>query len=91
MKKHAFFYGGSALAVAISFGAIDAHAATVQAAADTTANSATAVEEIVVTAQKREERIETVPVAVSAFTAKQRDIIGIKDTQDLSDFTPGLS
>lgn len=91
MKKHAFFYGGSALAVAISFGAIDAHAATVQASTDTTANAATAVEEIVVTAQKREEKIETVPVAVSAFTAKQRDIIGIKDTQDLSDFTPGLS
>src|SRR5580698_2827482 len=47
--------------------------------------------ELVVVAQKREERIETVPVAVTAFSAKQRDIIGIKTVQEISDFTPGLS
>ena len=31
------------------------------------------------------------PVAITAFSPKQRDILGIKTTQDLSDFTPGLS
>src|SRR5579872_2705993 len=91
MKKHAFFYGGSALAVALSLCAIDARAATAEASADTTASTATTVQDIVVTAEKREEKLETVPVAISAFTAKERDIIGIKNTQDLSDFTPGLS
>jgi len=30
-------------------------------------------------------------VAVSAFTAKQRQVLGIATTQQLSDFTPGLS
>ena len=35
---------------------------------------------------------KTVPVAITAFSAKQRDIIGIKTVQEiLSDFTPGLS
>jgi iron complex outermembrane receptor protein len=48
------------------------------------------LEEIVVTAQKRSENLEEVPVAVSAFTSKQRDLIGIQTVQDLTDFTPGL-
>jgi iron complex outermembrane receptor protein len=48
------------------------------------------LEEIVVTAQKRTEKLEEVPVAVSAFTSKERDLIGIETVQDLTDFTPGL-
>jgi iron complex outermembrane receptor protein len=48
------------------------------------------LEEIVVTAEKRSENLEEVPVAVSAFTSKERDIIGIETIQDLTDFTPGL-
>jgi iron complex outermembrane receptor protein len=91
MHKRAFFHGGSAMAVALSLCAIDARAATAEAAADTNATSSTTVQDIVVVAEKREEKLETVPVAISAFTAKQRDILGIKNTQDLSDFTPGLS
>jgi iron complex outermembrane receptor protein len=48
------------------------------------------LEEIVVTAEKRSENLEEVPVAVSAFTSKERDLIGIETIQDLTDFTPGL-
>ncbi|HEY3889716.1 MAG TPA: TonB-dependent receptor plug domain-containing protein, partial [Caulobacteraceae bacterium] len=47
--------------------------------------------EVIVTATRRNVAIEHVPVAVSAFTAKQRDLLGIQTTQQLSDFTPGLS
>ncbi len=47
--------------------------------------------QVVVTAQRRAQAIEHVPVAVSAFTSKQRDLLGIQTTQQLSDFTPGLS
>ncbi|MGH6971400.1 MAG: TonB-dependent receptor, partial [Caulobacteraceae bacterium] len=47
--------------------------------------------EIVVTAQKREENIEKVPVAVSAYLSKERDIVGIESIQDITNFTPGLS
>jgi iron complex outermembrane receptor protein len=51
----------------------------------------TSVTEVVVTAQKKAESLETVPVAVTAFTAKTRDLLGINSIQDLTDFTPGFS
>ena len=47
--------------------------------------------EITVVATKREEKIESVPVAISAFSAKQRSLVGIQTVQDLTDYTPGLS
>ena len=43
------------------------------------------------TAQKREENLQKVPVAVSVFTSQQRDDIGILTVQDIADFTPGMS
>jgi len=89
MVKTAFLSGGSALAVAASLCATQAMAATASAS-NTAAGSAT-VGELVVVAQKREQKIESVPVAITAFSAKQRDILGIRTVQELSDFTPGLS
>jgi iron complex outermembrane receptor protein len=55
------------------------------------ANPADSGQVVVVTATRRSQAIEHVPVAVSAFTSKQRDLLGIQTTQQLSDFTPGLS
>jgi iron complex outermembrane receptor protein len=49
------------------------------------------LEEIVVTAEKREARLQEVPVAISAFTSETRDLLGVTNIQDLTDFTPGLS
>jgi iron complex outermembrane receptor protein len=69
----------SALVVAITAGA--AHA---QDAGGTT------IEELVVTAEKREQSLQDVPIAISAFTTKQRDIVGINSIQDLTNFTPGF-
>lgn len=91
MSKRSYFCGGSILAVALSLGAIQAHA---QAAKATTAGAAadvTTLSDLVVTAEKREERLETVPVAVTAFSAEQRTIQGIESVQDLTNFTPGFS
>jgi iron complex outermembrane receptor protein len=51
----------------------------------------TTVGEVVVTAEKRGGNLEKVPVAVTAFSAAQRDLLGIKSIQDLTDFTPGFS
>jgi iron complex outermembrane recepter protein len=53
--------------------------------------SASVLEEIIVTAQKRSEGLQDVPVAVSAYTSETRDLIGITTIGDLTDFTPGLS
>jgi len=47
--------------------------------------------QVIVTAGKRSAAIEKVPVAVTAFTAKQRDLMEIHTVQNISDFTPGLS
>ncbi len=47
--------------------------------------------EVVVTAEKREQSLQHVPVAISAFTSKQRDIKGIETIQDITNFTPGLT
>jgi iron complex outermembrane receptor protein len=55
------------------------------------ANDATTVAQIVVTAQKREESLQSVPVAISAYTSKRRDLIGVDSIQDLTNYTPGLA
>ncbi|HEY0650860.1 TonB-dependent receptor [Phenylobacterium sp.] len=52
---------------------------------------ATEIEELVVTAEKREQSLQDVPVAVSAFTDERRELVGINSVQDLTNFTPGLS
>ncbi|MEI6440276.1 MAG: TonB-dependent receptor [Alphaproteobacteria bacterium] len=50
----------------------------------------TTIEELVVTAEKREQSLQDVPIAISAFTSKQRDLVGISTIQDLTNFTPGF-
>ena len=49
------------------------------------------VSEIVVTAEKREQSLQQVPVAVTAFTTERRDLIGIQSIVDQTNFTPGLT
>ena len=49
------------------------------------------LEELVVTAEKREQSLQDIPVAVSAFTSARRDIAGITGIQDFVNFTPGMN
>lgn len=49
-----------------------------------------ALEEIVVTARKRAESLQEIPVAISAFTADQMEVTGATNLVDLSKFTPGI-
>ena len=53
--------------------------------------SGTELEELVITAEKREQSLQDVPVAVSAFTSERRDIAGITGIQDFVNFTPGMN
>lgn len=46
--------------------------------------------EIIVTAQKREERLRDIPQSIAAFTAKSLEVRGITSTDDLGRQTPGL-
>lgn len=48
------------------------------------------LEEVVVTAQKREEDYLTVPISVNAFTAQDMVNTGAVNIQDIDDFMPGV-
>jgi outer membrane receptor protein involved in Fe transport len=49
-----------------------------------------ALENVLVTARKREERLQDTPVAVSAFSAQALRAAGIANTRDLQQSVPGL-
>ncbi len=66
---------------------IGVHAAGASAQVD---RRASALEEIVVTAQKREENLQTVPIAVSALNANQIERAFARDIQDIEGMSPNL-
>ncbi len=47
------------------------------------------IEELVVTAEKREQSLQSVPSAVSAYTSEKRDVLGVGSVEDLARITPG--
>ena len=92
--KNLLLRGASAITVALAGGLCASQAFAADATAPVAAadqGGAGSIGELVVTAELRQQNIETVPVAVTAFTAQQRDLLGIASVQDLSDFAPGLS
>jgi iron complex outermembrane receptor protein len=91
MTQRSYLYGGTAMAVALSLSAFQAQAAAAPAGGATSADAASTISELIVTAEKRSERLQDVPVAVTAFSAEQRSLVGIENIQDLTDYTPGLS
>ena len=48
------------------------------------------LEEIVVTAQKREQSAQSTPIAITAISGDSLVAAGIKSSNDLADLTPGL-
>jgi iron complex outermembrane receptor protein len=58
--------------------------------ADATASN-NGLEEIVVTATRRSERLQDVPVSVLAFSQEKMDAQGLKNIDDLSRLSPGLN
>jgi iron complex outermembrane receptor protein len=76
---------------AIGLVATAAHAATADASASAAAAATSSVTELVVTAEKREQSLQHVAIAITAFTAAKRDAIGINSIQDMTNFTPGLT
>ena len=78
-------FAGAALAISLGGGA---HVAM---AADTTAETKTVgVEELVVTAEKRPENIQDVPMSVSAFSGDMIAKSNIVNVADLTRFTPSV-
>jgi iron complex outermembrane recepter protein len=58
-----------------------------QAAAD---EDETGIKDIIVTAQRRDESVQDVPIAISAFSAEQMEAQGISNTFELGQFIPNL-
>lgn len=49
------------------------------------------IEEVIVTAQKREEDVQDVPIMINAFSGEKLDAFGVESTADLQKITPGLT
>jgi iron complex outermembrane recepter protein len=87
MKAQMTVRSGIALtALAISLTTAPAFA---QAAAEVAQDSGQ-VEDIVVTAQRRRERVQSVPIAITAFTAETLAARGVTNALDLTQFVPNL-
>nr|WP_314437238.1 TonB-dependent receptor [uncultured Brevundimonas sp.] len=59
-------------------------------AQDRPAASATQLDEIVVTANRREQSLQEVPIAVTALTGESLERTGVSQTSQLAQVTPGL-
>jgi iron complex outermembrane recepter protein len=82
-KKAAFFLTTSTLALAIV-----AEPAMAQGAAD---SAEAGLEEIIVTAQKREETLQNVPISITAFSTKKLDDMQVDSFADYAKMVPSLS
>jgi iron complex outermembrane recepter protein len=80
----AVFSLGGALQIAMAQVPTNGNQSTPSAAGDR-------VEEIVVTAQRRSEPLQEVPVAVTAVTSARLEAVGIQSSADLQELTPGLT
>jgi len=59
--------------------------------APSSGQDATRVDDIIVTAQRREQNIQDVPIAVTAFSPTQLEAASVEDTSDLVRATPSLT
>jgi outer membrane receptor protein involved in Fe transport len=70
-------------------GATGAYAADAAPADETAASEG--MQEVTVTAQRREESLSKVPISITAITQQDIDNKGIKDITDVARFTPGIT
>lgn len=70
-------------------GLVPLHAQTAEDAAPQ-AESSGGLTDIVVTAQRRSERLQDVPIAVTAFSAQQLQAQGVTNTLELAQFVPNM-
>jgi iron complex outermembrane receptor protein len=75
----------------LTTGFIAAGATAAEDTASSTSASAGALGEVVITAQRRSERLTDVPISVSAFSQQRMDIQGVRQIDDLARLTPGIS
>jgi iron complex outermembrane receptor protein len=89
LYKHGLFLS-SALAIAAAVPAL-ASAQTAAPAAPQADQNATAIQEVVVTATRKEEKLQNVPISITAFSQAQLAQHNITNAEDLVNYTPSLS
>ena len=88
LRRAAIRHSGLSLAIALGLFAPLGHA---QDAAGAPASEEGTLDAIVVTARKREETLQDVPVAVTAFTPDTLDRLNVEDLSDLDAQVPNLT
>ncbi|MBC2669289.1 TonB-dependent receptor [Novosphingobium piscinae] len=90
MKAHLLFESATlAIALLASSGTAQAQAKAQEAEAD--ADSSGNLQDIVVTAQRRGENLQKVPIAVSAVTGEMAAALGIRTSQDIIAAAPAVT
>src|SRR5882762_9572763 len=79
------------LVSALAVGALMLGAGRAVAETGTAPSSDTELETIVVTAQRRAEDIQTVPISIQAFTGKDIEELGIRSSTDIAQFTSNVA
>jgi len=83
--------GGAALAADTSAAPIAANTSGTSAPTDTTTAAPAAVEEVVVTAQRRSQSIESVPMTIQAFSGQTLDGLHVNTTDDILKYVPNIT
>jgi len=91
MKRVTLKHSTLTLAIALGIAAPAAFAQDATAPDTGSTGSATTLDAVKVTARKREETLQDVPVAVTAFTADTLDKLNIQDIGDLGTQVPNLT
>ena len=89
-QKLALFGAAAVVAIVSMQTQPAAAAAAAGAAADVVSSNAVSVEELVVTAQKREENINAVGMSIQATSGENLQKLGITSTEDLQKIVPGF-
>ncbi|HEX4151001.1 MAG TPA: TonB-dependent receptor [Steroidobacteraceae bacterium] len=89
--RHLLFFPLALAAALLGTGVARATDANSSDTANAQASGSGALEEIVVTATRREESISKVPISITAMSQDMLDQKGIRDITELVRFTPGVS
>tara|TARA_R110001606_G_scaffold334310_2_gene482201 strand:- start:14174 stop:16375 length:2202 start_codon:yes stop_codon:yes gene_type:complete len=82
----------SCLFASVSLGVLVGHGGAIaQQEDDTSTETSLRIETVTVTAQRREESLQTVPITVTAFSGAMIEQKGLDNVQSIADATPGLS
>ena len=85
------FFAAAGLIAAILIAVGPVHPARAQEADAQDVSAPTALEEITVTARRRDERAQTIPIAITAFSQADLDQRHVVQFRDLAKFVPSLS